>query len=56
MNQSQAALVLLLVSLTVFVAMLCDVAIDMWWSGYKWLAVGIVASFLVITAALFQLM
>ena len=56
MEQSQAALVLLLVSLTVFVAMLCDVVIDMWWSGYRRTAVVIVVVFVAITVGVFQLM
>ena len=47
---------LLLVSLTVFVGMLCDVVIDRWWSGYRRTAVTVVVVFVAITVGVFQLM
>ena len=52
-KDGQAGLVLLLVSLPILAALVCDVAVDVWWSGRKWMAIAIAVLFVVATVALF---
>ena len=44
---------LLLVSLPILAALVCDVAVDVWWSGRKRMAIAIAVLFVVATVALF---